>query len=216
MAYNPRFPIGATPQDPLRRRRPLPSDYPYEPEVLEAPEELPELPVREFQAPAIPLTPGLNRPQGPGTLTPAPFRTLGQFNQWYTGQPTDILPGDVLPPSPEWGKRTPSYSRLNPPPPRMGAPLPGQRPGVIARQPGTAPPSTAAPLAGQERFTPQQLAMAATQPRFFDVAQQQLAEARRARSNRLQMGASLPGVKDRKSTRLNSSHVSESRMPSSA
>ena len=195
MAYNFRFPMGTNPQDPRKKRLPIPEQYPYEPEVLEAPEELPELPVREFQAPAIPLTPGPNRPQGPGTLTPAPFRTLGQFGQWYTGQPTDILPGDVLPPSPEWGKRTPSYSRLNPPPPRMGASLPGQRPGVIARQPSAAQAPAAVSLPGQERFTPQEIATAATQPRFFDVARQQLAEARRARSSRSQMGASLPGQK---------------------
>ena len=138
--------MGTNPQDPRKKRLPIPEQYPYEPEVMEAPEELPELPVREFQAPAIPLTPGLNRPTGPGTLEPTPFQSLGQFRQWYTGQPTDVLPGDVLPPSPEWGKRTPSYSRLNPPPPRMGASLPGQRPGVIARQPGTTPSPIVAPV----------------------------------------------------------------------
>ena len=100
MAIYNRYSKGAVPQDPRRKRRPFPpDDYPYEPEVLEAPEELP-------------VTPKLSRPTGPETIKPTPFRSLSQFRQWYTGQSVDVLPGDVLPPSPEWGKDRKS-TRLN-------------------------------------------------------------------------------------------------------
>jgi hypothetical protein len=178
MRYNPRPLLGAVPQDPRKRRPLVPEEYPYEPEVLEAPEELPDLPVRPFEAPSVPLTPGLQRPTGPDTIEPTPFRSLGQFRQWYTGQPVNTVPGDVLPPSPEWGKRTPTYSRLNPPPPR-----------VFARQPVTAPEGPQ-PVQGPTQFTQQQMAAAANQPRFFDVARQQLAQARQARTQR--PGATTP------------------------
>lgn len=181
MARNFRFPMGANPQDPRKKRLPIPEQYPYEPEVMEAPEELPDLPVQQFQAPMSALTPGLNRPTGPETLQPTPFRSLGQFRQWYTGQPADVLPGDVLPPSPEWGKRTPSYSRLNPPPVRQPKPVtPVQQPPVAA------PPAPAMPT------MPGQLPSAAGRRNFLDTSWLgQQAQAQQPTPGRLQPGTSV-------------------------
>jgi len=44
-----------------------------------------------------------------------PPRDLTSLRAWYSGAAE--VPG--APPAPEWGKRTPTYSRLNPPPPRQ-------------------------------------------------------------------------------------------------
>lgn len=124
MAINNRFPMGAAPQDP-RKKRPLSplEDYPYEPEVFDpstAPRPLPDLPMPTGGAMAVPpITPGLNRPGGPENFPYTPPRDFTQFRQYYLGLPVDpVGPDEVMPPAPDWGKKTPTYSRMNPPPPK--------------------------------------------------------------------------------------------------
>lgn len=155
MAINNRFPMGAAPQDP-RKKRPLSplEDYPYEPEVFDpstAPRPLPDLPMPTGGAMAVPpITPGLNRPGGPENFPYTPPRDFTQFRQYYTGQPvTPVGPDEVMPPAPDWGKKTPSYSRMNPPPPKQASRMTAAPATPVAPRSPIMRPATPSPVAGK-------------------------------------------------------------------
>ena len=155
MAINNRFPMGVAPQDP-RKKRPLSplEDYPYEPEVFDpstAPRPLPDLPMPTGEAMTVPpITPGLNRPGGPENFPYTPPRDFTQFRQYYTGQPvTPVGPDEVMPPAPDWGKKTPSYSRMNPPPPKQASRMPTAPAVPAAPRSPIMRPATPSPVAGK-------------------------------------------------------------------
>lgn len=140
--YRPQRPGMIDPNDPRRKRIPL------------TPEEDPSLgidPSFEVDLPAA--TPPLAIPQLPATPAPMAARQnqppppadLSEFRQWYSG--ATQIPGM---PQPEWGKRTPTYSRLNPPPPKAGT---GQLPGTMKPLPAgqaPAPPSLPPVMPGMQ------------------------------------------------------------------
>lgn len=126
--YRPQRPGIVDPNDPRRKRLPLtPEEDPYGGIVPDFEVDLPE-PVSPL--PQVPLTQPSTIGMQTGAKLPmeqwqTPPRDLTSLRAWYSGAAE--VPG--APPAPEWGKRTPTYSRLNPPPPRqMQAPTPAPSP----------------------------------------------------------------------------------------
>lgn len=145
--YRPQRPGTIDPNDPRRKRLPLTPEE--DPSSGIVPDLGIEFPMSE-PLPVPPLTPGIAAPRAP---VPAPVEgwqtppaNLTALRAWYSGAAK--VPG--APPTPEWGKETPTYSRLNPPPPKTSAPSAPSQPVL---QPGVQRTVSGVPV-GPKGFTP--------------------------------------------------------------
>lgn len=145
--YRPQRPGAIDPNDPRRKRLPLTPEE--DPSSGIVPDLGIDFPVSE-PLPVPPLTAGIVAPRTP---VPAPVEgwqtppsNLTALRAWYSGAAK--VPG--APPTPEWGKETPTYSRLNPPPPKTTAPSAPSQPVL---QPGVQRTVSGVPV-GPKGFTP--------------------------------------------------------------
>lgn len=140
--YRPQRPGMIDPNDPRRKRIPLTPEEDLSLGIdpnfeVDLPAATPPLAIPQLPATPAPMAARQNQPPPPADLS--------EFRQWYSG--ATQIPGV---PQPEWGKRTPTYSRLNPPPPKAGT---GQLPGTIKPLPAgqaPAPPSLPPVMPGMQ------------------------------------------------------------------
>lgn len=170
--YRPQRPGMIDPNDPRRKRIPLTPEEDLSLGIdpsfeVDLPAATPPLAIPQLPATPAPMAARQNQPPPPADLS--------EFRQWYSG--ATQIPGV---PQPEWGKRTPTYSRLNPPPPKAGT---GQLPGTIKPLPAgqaPAPPSLPPVMPGMQPNAPRPSAQTMSNPAtggqqtFFQQAQQQL------------------------------------------
>lgn len=172
--YRPQRPGMIDPNDPRRKRIPLTPEEDLSLGIdpsfeVDLPAATPPLAIPQLPATPAPMAARQNQPPPPADLS--------EFRQWYSG--ATQIPGM---PQPEWGKRTPTYSRLNPPPPKAGT---GQLPGTMKPLPAgqaPAPPSLPPVMPGMQPNAPRPSAQTMSNPAmggqqtFFQQAQQQLSQ----------------------------------------
>lgn len=145
--YRPQRPGTIAPNDPRRKRLPLTPEE--DPSSGIVPDLGIDFPMSE-PLPVPPLTPGIAAPRAPAPAPVEGWQTppsnLTALRAWYSGAAK--VPGAPL--APEWGKETPTYSRLNPPPPKTSAPSAPSQPVL---QPGVQRTVSGVPV-GPKGFTP--------------------------------------------------------------
>lgn len=175
--YRPQRPGMIDPNDPRRKRIPLTPEEDLSLGIdpsfeVDLPAATPPLAIPQLPATPAPMAARQNQPPPPADLS--------EFRQWYSG--ATQIPGM---PQPEWGKRTPTYSRLNPPPPKAGT---GQLPGTMKPLPAgqaPAPPSLPPAMPGMQPARPPGMQQgpvrpAASMPSFTQTAGDQALERMQA------------------------------------